>query len=213
MTKIEEIREIGIEKECFLMKGDKILEPRLYGFPKDEFEFLVELRSMPADRFYQVYTTLHQEEIQNSLRANKFGMELVSRDHVIVPREFVDSLWKKYDLYKFNNSDQTHNIYGNRDQSHHLGVLDTNDSKKKRLTAGIHVHFSSRNPSTGDVIDLPIEKIVELMDNSFSDVIKISQRNAGEWEQKDHGFEYRSIPGNADIYKVLKKSFEILRSV
>ena len=35
----------------------------------------------------------------------------------------------------------------------------------------------------------------------------------GEWEKKTHGFEYRSLPCNVDIYKVLKESFKILRSV
>jgi len=77
----------------------------------------------------------------------------------------------------------------------------------------MHVHFSSRDPKTGNVINLPIEDIVYLMDNYFMDEIQESGRNIGEWEPKTHGFEYRSLPCNADVYEVLKKGFEILRNV
>lgn len=204
-----EIREVGIEKEVFLMKGNKIMEPRLYGFPKDEFEFLVELRSLPSDRLYPVYTSLHQEELQYSLRANKFGMKLCDEPNKVVSKEWVEGLWDKYNLHRFNELDCTENIYGKKDGSHHLGVLDC--PQGKRLTAGIHVHFSSRDSKTGDVVELPIESIVRKMDNTFEHDIKFAGRNLGEWEPKDHGFEYRSLPCNTDIYKVLKSAFKILR--
>lgn len=209
----KEIREIGIEKECFLIHKNEIMEPRQCGFPKDEFEFLVELRSLPSDRFYPVYTTLMQEELQNSLRANKFGMTLMDTDSLKVPKKWVDKLWNKYNLHRFDDCDCTKNIYGNKEQSHHFGVLDTKEPHIKKLTAGIHVHFSSRDSNTGEVIDLPIEEIVRKMDKQFRDVIETSGRNLGEWEPKSHGFEYRSLPADADVYKVLKKSFKILREI
>jgi hypothetical protein len=97
--------------------------------------------------------------------------------------------------------------------SHHLGVLDSKIDDIKILTAGIHVHFSNRDSITGSVIELPIEKIVRKMDEEFESIIKDTNRNLGEWEPKAHGFEYRSLPANADVYKILKKSFEILRNV
>lgn len=205
------IREIGIEKECFLIKNNKIMEPRIYGFPKDEFEFLVELRSLPSDKLYPVYTTLQQEELQYSLRANNFGMELKATDSMIASKKWVDTLWDKYDLHRFNDADYTQNIYGKPKQSHHFGVLDTSNINEKKLTAGMHVHFSKRDPKTGKAIELPIEKIVKNMDNIFVKEIKLAGRNLGEWEPKAHGFEYRSLPANIDVYKVLKESFTILR--
>ena len=193
------------------MKGDKIMEPRLYGFPKDEFEFLIELRSLPSDRLYPVYTTLNQEELQYSLRANKFGMVLKDTPNKVVSKEWIDKLWDKYNLHRFNDCDSTKNIYGNKSQSHHLGVMDAPIGK--RLTAGVHVHFSSRDSNTGELINLPIEDIVRKMDSIFEKDIKSTNRNMGEYELKQHGFEYRSLPCNIDIYTVLKESFKILRSV
>ena len=208
-----EIREIGIEKECFLIKKvdgkDTIMEPRLFGFPKDEFEFLVELRSLPSDRLYPVYTSLQQEELQYSLRANKFGMNLSKEPMMIVTNEWVDNLWNKYDLHRFDDKDFTKNIHG-VNISHHFGVL-PDIYGYSRLTAGIHVHFSSRDSETGEILNLPIEEIVCKMDNEFDSYIQDAGRIHGEWEPKPHGFEYRSLPANVDIYNVLKKSFEILR--
>ena len=96
--------------------------------------------------------------------------------------------------------------------SHHLGVL-PNDELTNKLTSGMHIHFSSRDSNTGEVINLPIEKIVKRMDESFKDIICTADRNYGEYELKSHGFEYRSLPCNVDVYRVLKEAFRILRSV
>lgn len=210
---VKNIREIGIEKEVFLFDNDgRVMEPKLFGFPRDEFEFLVELRSLPSDRLYPIYTTLQQEELQYKLRADKFGMELVDIPVKLAEPEWVEAHWKKYDLYRFNELDCTNNIYGKTNKSHHLGVLSLIDNYK-HLTAGMHVHFSSRNAKTGEVIELPIEDIVRKMDEKFEDIVKYDNRIPGEWEPKAHGFEYRSLPCNVDIYRVLKESFKILRSV
>lgn len=208
-----EIREIGIEKELFLMQDDIIKEPKLFGFPRDDFEFLVEIRSLPSDRFYPVYTTLKAEELQYSLRANKFGMKLDDKHVKFASRKWVDELWQKYNLYALSD-DFTQNIYPllQGKQSYHLGKFDFSKDEYK-LTAGMHVHFSSRDPETGGVIELPVKKIVKSMDDAFFNEIKYSGRLQGEYEMKSHGFEYRSLPADADVYKVLKTAFRIIREV
>lgn len=206
-----EVLEIGLERELFLLDSHKnIKEPKQFGFPRDQFEFLVEIRSLPSDRFYPVYTTMQQEELQYKLRANKFNMKLCNTPFIYVEKQWVDNLWNKYNLHSFK--DYTQNIYGKQDHTHHKGVLPAGKDKCK-LTAGVHVHFSSRDKKTGNVIKLPIEKIVSLMDKTFKQEVLESERILGEWEPKTHGFEYRSLPANIDIYKVLKESFKILRSV
>jgi len=206
-----EVLEIGLERELFLLNSHKrIQEPKQFGFPVDEFQFLVEIRSLPSDRFYPVYTTMQQEELQYKLRANKFNMKLYDTPFIYAEKQWVDNLWNKYKLHK--TEDKTQNIYGKQDQTHHKGVLPVGKDKCK-LTSGVHVHFSSRDKKTGNVIELPIEKIVSLMDKTFKQEVTESERILGEWEPKTHGFEYRSLPANIDIYKVLKESFKILRSV
>jgi hypothetical protein len=185
-------------------------EPKLYGFPYDEMGFLVEIRSLPSDRLYPVYTTLQQEELQYSLRSNKFGMNLLPTPFLYSEEEWIKNIGKKY-KDAWNSVVDAKNIYGNK-QTHHLGVFE-DESGCYKLTSGIHVHFSSRDSNSGEVIDLPIEKIVRRMDESFKKEIEESGRFKGEYELKSHGFEYRSLPCNTDIYKTLKESFRILRSV
>jgi len=196
----------------FLVKEETLKEPKNYGFPRDEFEFLVELRSLPSDRLYPVYTTLQAEELQYSLRANKFGMKLDDVPTKFYNKKWVDDLWERHNLDRFKDCDYTKNVYPElkNKQSHHLGRLDFSKDQYK-LTAGIHVHFSSRDADTGEVIELPVERIVKEMDFKFYEEINASGRNRGEWEPKIHGFEYRSLPSNTDIYKVLKCAFEVLR--
>jgi hypothetical protein len=203
-----EIREIGLEKELFLVQNEKIKEPKLYGFPYDEMGFLIELRSLPSDRLYPVYTSLKEEELQYTLRANKFGMHVSDVPFIEYEKEFVDYIADKYKVYDFE--DKTKNIY-DIEQSHHLGIFDLDDMYK--LTSGVHVHFSSRDSNTGEVIDLPIEEIVEKMDDEFEDEITLTYRQPGEWESKTHGFEYRSLPSNIDLLHALKTAFRILRDV
>jgi hypothetical protein len=133
-------------------------------------------------------------------------------------KEFVDHIENTYHISKF--PDYTKNIYGTNG-SHHLGVFPVEKSASPvtkepclyRLTAGIHVHFSSRDSDTGKIIQLPIENIVKQMDEVFSKEIEFNGRIKGEWEPKTHGFEYRSLPCDVDITKVVKESFKILRSI
>ncbi len=211
---MNEIREIGIEKELFLndIKTDTLKEPKLYGFPYDEMGFLVEIRSLPSDRLYPVLTTLAQEEWQYKLRANKFDMELHDWSFAYGDKSWIDDIAERYKIYSFE--DLTQNIYSKdkKVESHHLGIFPEGETCYK-LTSGMHVHFSSRDSKTGKVIDLPIEKIVEKMDELFENEILESQRIKGEWEPKIHGFEYRSLPCNINVLKVLKEAFKILRSV
>lgn len=186
--------------------------PREYGFPKDEFEFLVELRSLPSDRFYPVYTTLQQQQLQYSLRANKFDMQLVNSPSHDVKAEWVKNHWKEFDLSELSRDDFTENIYNSGRKSHHEGVQNIGDGFK-RLTAGVHVHFSSRDAISGEVVNLPIEEIVKIMDKQFESKIIGSGRNLGEWESKAHGFEYRSLPADINIYDVLKRAFTVIRGI
>ena len=237
---MKEIKEIGLEKELWLLRNEEIIEPSLLNFPADIMGFLVEIRSLPSDRAYPVITTLYQEELQYQLRANKFGMRLTSEPYKIANKEFVQHIEETYKIREF--PDYTRNIYyeeklskmtleyddANRlitdisRKSHHLGVFPetetasplTKEVEMYRLTAGMHVHFSSRDAVSGIVLDLPIEEIVEKMDKKFADDIIRTKRIRGEFEMKpSHGFEYRSLPCDVDVVKVVKEAFKILRSV
>jgi len=222
--KSKEIREIGLEVEYFLLRKDEIMEPKKFGFLYDIMGFLVENRSWPAERLEPIEMSLALEEIRYNHRAEKFGMHLSNVPSMRCTGQFVDYMENTYHISEF--PDYTENIYSRNSlieqkqpvkQSHHTGVFLTHpeDEKPFTLTAGIHVHFSSRNKKTGEIIELPVKEIVQQMDETFKYDIAKSGRIKGEWEPKMevHGFEYRSLPANTDIHRVLRQSFKILRSV
>jgi hypothetical protein len=210
--------EIGIEKEFFLLRQghseniyERIVEPKEYEFPADCFGFLVELRSEPWNHLNTVKMTWDMTKSYWEHRADKFGMELVDIPYMIVPKNKAKYFYNKYGGDRY--ADLTKNIYNTTKGSHHLGMFFDGDSC--RLTAGMHVHFSIRDYH-GNVIPFSTEqvhKIVETMDNAFKREITDTDRILGEYEMKQHGFEYRSTPCNVDVYKTLKVAFGILRKV
>ncbi len=209
--------EVGIEKEFFLLKKqdtpniwDRIVEPKEYEFPADVFGFLVELRSEPWMHLNTVKMTWDMSKSYWEHRADKFGMELVDMPYMVVPKEKAQYFFDKYNGNSY--TDFTKNIYGTKD-SHHLGMFFENDSCL--LTAGMHVHFSMRDKhcSVIQFSQEQIEDIVKNMDDAFKHEIIDTKRIPGEYELKQHGFEYRSAPCNVDVYKTLKVAFTNLRRV
>jgi len=216
-TKHSNYREVGLEREFFLLRKDtnEIVEPIEYEFPSDVFGFLVELRSRPWVHLNTVKMTWDMEKSYWEHRAKKFGMKLVDIPYTIVPYKQGKYYYNKYGGDKYE--DLTKNVYSeNKDkQSHHLGMFFDEDKDECMLTSGMHVHFSIRDencnviPFTNDQIEL----IVKHMDLKFYDIIQASKRRFGEYEPKKHGFEYRSLPCNADVYRVLEEAFFILRNI
>ncbi len=197
---MEKLLEVGLEKEIFLMKNGKIMEPKLYGFPFDEMGFLVEIRSYPSDNLYPILSSIQEPETLFKLRAKRLGMELIDEPFLETTNKFIQYISKKY---RHNELPcLTKNIYRTK-LSHHTGIMG------HRVTSGIHVHFSSRIGTK--VLKLPVEEIVKEMDKKFKLEIEKYNRIKGEWEPKAHGFEYRSLPCNTDIHKILEESFKILK--
>ncbi|MBN1381077.1 MAG: hypothetical protein JXA41_05330 [Deltaproteobacteria bacterium] len=143
-------------------------------------------------------------------RADKFGMELVDIPYLVVPTRKAKYFYDKYGADR--SQDLTKNIYHAK-SSHHLGMFFNGDNCK--LTAGTHVHFSMRD-GLGRVIPFSspqVHEIVAAMDDAFQKEIAAADRISGEYETKQHGFEYRSLPCNVDVYKALKVAFHVLRKL
>lgn len=199
---------IGIEKEFWLLDlQGQLREPKTYGFPFDEFGFLVELRTKP-----HITEQLLIEDFNNQLE--KLQSKALLLDCVLSdePRRLIDKLFIK-DLsvrYQYSKlKDLTANVYAGTKKSHATGI------DGDYGTAGVHVHFSRHIKTRNDYvrIQLPIFEIVTQMDIAFAEIIQKAERNFGEFEIKPYGFEYRSLPANAPIEEIIKKTFEILQNV
>jgi len=201
------LTEVGIEIELFLTKGNKVIEPSLFGFPSDEMGFLVELRSWHSDTPDLIIESLSHLFIYVEDKAESLGMKIERVANKELDPFFVDYLHAKYRYDAL--PDHTRNIHSSDLQSHHIGLIDN------LATSGMHVHFSKReirdDGIVARVLPLDIEKIVNKMDVEFRDII--AERNLGEYEPKIHGFEYRSLPCTADIGSVVYWALKILKEV
>lgn len=207
--------EIGIEVEGWLIDntGRGIVEPALYSLPMDEFGFLCEFRSIPSDSPEDVKTSIHKLIDAYKDIAQKFGCVIMFLSHLTMTKDEMAYYATKYNHSKFE--DMTANIHPLRHGSHHTGYVPM-DNNKYECTSGIHVHFSLVDDN-GVPLQLPMFKIVEMMDEAFKDDIERANRMKGEFELKYHhgkkGFEYRSLPCDVDVDCVIDKSFEILNKV
>lgn len=192
------MKEIGLELECWLMRGDRIVEPARYGFPNDEFGFLIEIRGEPSSNPKVVRKSICKLANSFSWLAEREKLHLDYSPRKKLSR--YEYFYKKYNHPKL--IDNTANIYAGTSKSHHTGYISGIG------TAGLHVHFSA------DGIQLPIFDIVRKMDKAFEKEIKDAKRIKGEFEIKNHngkgGFEYRSLPCNVDIQKVIDVAFNLI---
>jgi len=200
--------EIGLEQEIWLLdKYNKILEPSLYGFPSDEMGFLIEIRSEHSDNVDDIVRSIRTLKLINANKARKLGFHVVIEPYMDVDNEFIDYFSTKY---KYNElPDFTRNVYGESKVTHHTGIIGN------KATAGLHVHFSRRviDGNKCKLVKLPTEEIVKNMDNRFREYIIKSDRLLGEYELKQHGFEYRSLPDIAPLIPVTKYALEILENI
>lgn len=201
------LNEIGLEIEMFLLdQKNNILEPALFGFPADEMGFLIEIRTHHSNTGKSVYESLCKNIEWNEKKAGKLGLKINITPYMHVTNDFQNYITNKYHHDKM--ADQTRNIYGLRG-SHHTGFCGD------LATAGMHVHFSSREIEglSAKVIKLPVENIVKCMDEEFVQIIEDVHRLKGEYELKSHGFEYRSLPTTAPAQKVITTSLKILNDM
>jgi len=202
---VEFTDKIGIEKELWLLDNNGIIqEPAIYDFPYDEFGFLIELRTSPFSNAEELLVDFKQRLHILEVKAKMLGFVLSDKPNMPRPERLIEYLAIKY--HHDGLPDLTANIHTGVKSSHATGIFEG------YLTAGIHIHFS-RHDQFGRRVQLPIEIIVRKMDWNFKSVVLEANRILGEYEIKQHGgFEYRSLPTNAPIEKVVDKAFKILES-
>jgi len=208
--------EVGIEKEFFLLDSvGNIVEPALFGFPFDEFGFLVEVRTLPYTKTKPLIEELLDLISAHEAQASKLGLRLHSTYKLRLDNDFVKHLKKKYAWDYLQ--DTTANIHSGVEASHATGI-DQWNSRVLYGTAGLHVHFSRKNIHPRSLrspiirrVQLPIEKIVTAMDVKFIQTILSCNRIEGEYEIKPYGFEYRSLPADINILPVVNFAFSLLK--
>lgn len=198
---------IGFEREFWLLKQNKkenmIVEPHEYGFPFDEFGFLVEIRTHPHTTPRGLLDELNRLTLSHKAQARSLGLRLHLQARRFLGESLKNCLKKKYAWDSL--PDLTANV--------HNGVTTTHATGVENLigTAGLHVHFS-RHDTQGRRVQLPILSIVRAMDDHFNQTISRACRICGEFEIKPHGFEYRSLPATVDVNEVAVFAFLLFKT-
>lgn len=202
---MEMLDRIGFEREFWLLdiKDNKIVEPSEYGFPSDEFGFLVEIRTHPHTTARGLLDELNRLTLAHKAQAEALGLRLHLQARRFLGKSLKNCLKKKYAWDSL--PDLTANVYEGITTTHATGIDGLIG------TAGLHVHFS-RHDEEGRRMQLPIPDIVYAMDAFFGKTIAKANRVCGEFEIKPHGFEYRSLPATVDIEHVAVFTFTLFKT-
>jgi len=216
-------KKIGFEREFFLVDehGKIVINPQDFGFPTDEFQLLVEARGKPSDNIDEAILSLGITETQLARKAEKLNMQLKRIPSIILNKKQVSMIYQRYGKTPNPN---IRNLYGKQ-----------KNFSLRKINAGLHVHFSNTETITvtetvnnyfiasetkkftetttkeivvNHMLDIPT--IVRHLDNKFKDIIRRTGRTLGEYELKPHGFEYRSLPNDANLFDVAEESMKIL---
>lgn len=194
----------GLEKEMFLMViGESIpmVIPR-GDLPSDECGLLVEARGTPYPSITEAVFSLKSEEFRLTALADKQGWRLDDSPILPISRKLKVEASRSYD----KGVCSYRNLYG----------YECHRNKLSEQTAGVHISFknmvtfSYRKKDGGKYFEFKYcrnfdyVRYIIALDIAFKDEIKKAKRNPGFYELKNDGrIEYRSLPSNVDLYKVI----------
>ena len=189
--------KIGLELEEFCIDKKTegvILVPKDSGIPHDGCGWLIEYRGDPCsditDAVYSLYAKEHKARPTLD-KFNVYGLRLPvmkpSKEvRLAARRRFIKS------LSKYNN------IYGH----------DSHRNSMAEAVAAVHISvtFSAEGKNNNRINKVwDFADFIRHMDVRFAAEIKDSKRNPGFYEIKSDGrVEYRSLPNNVDLNKLIE---------
>jgi len=193
----------GLEKEAFLI-DTKTNNPVVVDktvFPVDECGLLVEARGKPCDTIHEAVFSVMAEEYRIKQLALKHNLKYEDSPVRKVSRNIKVEANRIYDKGKISYQ----NIYGFKSHRNSLN----------EVTAGVHISFKCQDDFYYDSIEKTQKKFTYAtnfdyikyfiaLDKAFKEEINKAKRNIGFYELKSDGrIEYRSLPSNVDLMKVI----------
>lgn len=197
--------KIGLEKEFFVV--DTAGKPRITpaDLPHDDCGLLVEARSLPSYSPEEAVFSLSADIYKLTKLAVEKNLTIVDtpimkvdrNTRLAANRQFSKGLLKYENIYRFKDHRQS---WGEK-------------------TAGVHISFTCEREFRGEDklltrINVMFDwlQIFKKLDETFAVEIKASKRNPGFYELKNDGrIEYRSLPSNVDLNKVIEVLKQITR--
>lgn len=201
--------KFGFELEafCFNEAGEPILVPK--SLPFDECGWLVEVRSEPHTSISMAMALLGAEKKVIDKRAEKAGVKLLYEPTFKIPRDLKVKAGRVHGKGIISYL----NVYGH----------ETHKNNTDLATASLHVSFTEEqtfNYSERSACKecshteykkfkyqgfIDHAKFIVGLDVAFKAEIAKARRNPGFYERKSDGrIEYRSLPNNVDLDKVVE---------
>ena len=196
--------KFGLEKEFFCFKDGKAAVVPL-GFSADSCGWLAEARGGPFMNIVDAVYSLQADVHKLHTAATAAGIKLNDVPVMKLDRGVKVQASRKYSkgLISYQN------LYGHADHKN-------SDSE---AVAGVHISFTC--PETiVDADGIAVERyrmfdwaqIFLGLDKAFAVEIKAAKRNPGMYELKPNGrIEYRSLPSNVDLNKVIAVVLELTK--
>lgn len=190
--------QIGLEQEFFVRNSNNELVIAPAELPHDGCGLLAEARGLPFFSPEEAVFSLKADVYRLTNQALKMGYALINS-----PVEKISKQLRLKAGRAFAKEIVKHqNIYGFEDHR----------NADNEQTAGIHISFT--NPTTvvhehgsPSVVYGMFDwlSIFKKLDEEFAPEIKAAKRNRGFYELKSDGrIEYRSLPANVDLDKIIE---------
>ena len=198
--------KIGLEKEFFIVNADGQPQLTPMEIPHDDCGLLVEARGQPSYSPEEAVFSLSADVYKLDRQAVAKGLRIVDTPimkidratRLLAARQFAKGLLQYQNIYRF------------KDHRHSWG----------EMTAGIHISFTKERDMGRNEDKVPLKvnimfdwlQIFKQLDEAFAPEIKASKRNPGFYELKPDGrIEYRSLPANTDLNKIIETLKGILK--
>jgi len=183
-SRLKKIVNFGFEREFFLSNGKTfVFLPKDTKIPHDNCGYLAEARGNPSNSPWYASRLYYSAVDQLDWLCHTNGLKLVNINETVFDPLFVQEIKSKWGIKR--NSTAKFLIGGKK--------------YEYRNRAGFHVHFETKGFFTRK---LRIN-IIKQMDAAFAKEISESQRISGEYEFKPYGFEYRCLPANINVNKLV----------
>jgi hypothetical protein len=195
---MKNINSFGFELELFCKQDGAYVEPE--NLPVDSCGYLVECRAEPHAKPLDAMYLMKAELERITAKATEEGYELELAATADIPREFLRQALRRH------GKSQAHSFFA------YGGAY-----RNTKPRAGLHLHFGTTTKvkaiggsgeneyeyekSITQIANIP--RVLWILDMAFKDEIIAAKRVRGEYEIKEHGFEYRSLPANIDLNKVV----------
>lgn len=159
--------------------------------PKDECGYLAEVRGEPYHTPEGARALYRVAYDKVNAQADKDGMFITTFDPTIkLPKKLLREAMRIHG----KASGSADNVYG--------AQYKDSDTWNR---AGFHVHFSNEYTDNGKTYYrlMNIPRIILDLDRNFKDEIKKASRLPGMYEMKSYGFEYRSLPADVNLDKLV----------